>query len=109
MSLSSIGNWAEQIPDEPQSAPVDILVVKDESGGWIIRVGETSTPPHASEGEAISEAMDGARQLAKAGFECRVVMRMLTCPFNPWGIGRAYPTKGRMPLRSRELGLLGNR
>jgi hypothetical protein len=103
-----MGEWLKQISTQPAPDPVEIFVV-NEDGGWRIRVGETITQPHLTETDAIREAMDGARQLAAAGVESRVVMRLLTCPFHPRGMGRAFPTVGRAWARSRQLSLLSPR
>ena len=73
--------------------PIQIFVIRKDAG-WCVKVRETSSHAYPDEMAAIQAAMSEARNLASAGFECEVVMRMLTCPFGPKGMGKAFPTRG---------------
>ena len=99
--------WVENVSNTKTTTPVEISVLKEEDG-WKIQAGEMKSGAYTTYADAVQDAMDGARQLASAGIESHVVMRLLTCPFTRWGMGRAFPTKGRFWARSRGLMLLSN-
>jgi len=69
--------------------PIQIFVIRKDAG-WCVKVRETSSHAYTKEMAAIQAAMSEARNLASASFECEVAMRMLTCPFGPKGMGKAF-------------------